>query len=154
MSSRALALLGVLVALGVGLAVWAQAQGETVRLVDVLRACDWEHRDHGDGLFEVPFEGQPSVWVEDGERYVMVSALIGQLPERYSSRFLGALLARNHRLYVGRYGLEGDLIWFETAIPRGGLTPEALNTAIGVVAQEAHGFAGAKPTRPGDDSGR
>jgi hypothetical protein len=150
MTSRRLAILAALAGGAIALAVWAQAEAERPSTADVLQACDWDHQDRGDGLFEVPFEGQPSVWVEEHKDYVMISALIGKLPERYSSRFLLALLARNHRLYQGRYGLEGDRIWFEAAVPRATLTPELLNIAIGVVAQEAHGFAGARPADRGD----
>jgi hypothetical protein len=130
---------------GAALAGDAPSTGPGPGLTDALRASEWQFRDRGEGLYEVPLKGLPSVWIEDGSRYVMVSALIGKLPKQYSDRFLLALLSRNHRLYQGRYSLDRDVIWFELALPRAMVTPEALKTAIGVVAQESGGFAGAEP---------
>ncbi len=147
---RLMVLAGSLCGLGLLALAWgAVAEGDGATLAELLEATNWKYRDHGQGLLEVPFENGRSVYVEDGKVFVTLSVLLGYLPERYSPKFLAALLERNHKVFQGKYGLDGRTIWLETALPRRTLDAPGLSNAILILSEEAAGFRGA--LSPGEE---
>jgi hypothetical protein len=110
---------------------------------DLRRLLDetyWESQYEGGGIFRVPMEGSPDVWVHTSGDYVGIRAIVRNLPppEQLTVRQLMDLLERNFGVYQGKFGIDKEgTLWFELYMPKRLVDARELESDILYVAQAA-----------------
>ncbi|MFQ6096220.1 MAG: hypothetical protein ACE5O2_00730 [Armatimonadota bacterium] len=113
-------------------------EGEDLRRL--LDETHWAYQYEGGGIFRVPMEGSPDVWVHTSGDYVAVRAIVRDLPapESLTVRQLMDLLERNFEVYQGKFGLDKErTLWFEVYMPKRLIDARELESDILYVAQAA-----------------
>ena len=118
-----LAALGAAVVLAAGLARAQESKPphNTRALVEgLLKETQWQYQYVGSGIFRIPIQEGPDVWVHASGDYVSTRAIVGDLPpqEELTTKQLLELLMANFSLYQGKFGVdEGRTVWFEINMP-------------------------------------
>jgi len=90
-------------------------------LEGLLKETGWRYVQEHDGIFRVPMEEGPDVWVHASGDYVCTRAIVGDLPppEELTTKLLLDLLMANFSMYRGKFGVdEGRTVWLEVNTPR------------------------------------
>ena len=110
---------------------------------DLRRLLDetyWEYQDEGGGIFRVPMEDSPDVWVHTSGDYYAIRAIVRDLPpaDQLTVRQLTDRLERNFEVYQGKFGLDKErTLWFEIYMPKRLVDARELESDILYVAQAA-----------------
>jgi hypothetical protein len=106
----------------------------------LLNETGWQYVQEQEGIFRVPMEQGPDVWVHASGEYVCTRAIVGELPapeELTTKPFLDLLMA-NFALYRGKFGVDQErTVWFEINTPRRLLDKLELDLSIRHVAKAA-----------------